>query len=100
MRRSASSRYARVDLRPDGLLPLWRPAVIPVAAEDQTHRIAPGEEGRLDVIAAQYYGDGALFWILAIANKIRFVQRDAALGVRIRIPALGTVRQLIDGTLR
>ena len=97
MRRSATSRYARSTLRADGLLPIWRPDEIPAHPDDRVHRVEPGQEGRLDVIAALHYGDSELGWVIAIASGVKHIQRDVTLGLRLRIPARVTVRRLLNG---
>ena len=75
-------------------------ATIPDHDDDRIHRVAPGEEGRLDAIAEQHYGDGALAWVIAHANGLKHVQRDVTLGLRVRVPAQATVRRLLNGDLK
>lgn len=95
--RSATSRFARSVLRSDGLLPMLRIAEIPVHDRDRVHRVLPGQEGRLDVIAQAHYGESELGWIIALASGIKHIQRDVTLGLRLRVPARETVRDILDG---
>ena len=75
---------------------MWRPRAVPQHIDDAQHKIAPGEEGRLDRIADLYYGDARLWWVIALASSIKHPQRDATLDRVLRIPARVTVKDLIN----
>lgn len=55
---------------------------------DQYHILAQGE--RLDLLAYRYYGDAALWWVIAEANNIANPLR-LEVGMRLRVPARSTV---------
>lgn len=50
------------------------------------------EFDRLDLLAAQYYGDPELWWVLAEANPEVFYPEDIPPGTSLRIPSAPTLR--------
>lgn len=48
----------------------WTPPVISQHVDDLQTKVAPGEEGRLDLIALRVYRLESLWWVLAYANDI------------------------------
>lgn len=56
----------------DGIL-FWDtpefPTIIP-QADDQRHTVSSEEQGRLDLIAHDYYGDAELWWVICLANNM------------------------------
>ena len=59
--------------------------------DDAYHEVTSGEEGRLDLIAFQYYNNPAFWWVIAEANDIVFPMRDVFAGLVLRIPSINTV---------
>lgn len=53
------------------------------------------ESQRLDTLAGQYYGDGRLFWILAIASNIGWALQVPG-GTQIKIPLLDDVMKFVS----
>ena len=51
---------------------------------------------RLDIIASQYYGDGRLWWIIALRNLdiLKDPSRDAVAGLEIYLPSKNTAETL------
>jgi hypothetical protein len=64
----------------------------PPSPNDLYHEVAPGEEGRLDLITFRYYGNPALWWAIADANSLSFPPTDIVVGLVLRIPALQTIQ--------
>lgn len=52
------------------------------------------ENTRLDVIAADAYGDGRYWWLIAAASDIGWVPQVTA-GIYIRIPSLEEVLRIV-----
>lgn len=59
--------------------------------DDSYHEVTAGEEGRLDLIAFQYYNNPAFWWVIAEANDLVFPMRDVFAGLVLRIPSLNTI---------
>jgi hypothetical protein len=70
------------------------PVKLPKTGRDQHHRITDADAGRLDLIAFRYYGDCALWWVIAEANNISNPLRLEMPDV-LRIPALETIQMRI-----
>ncbi len=63
----------------------------PYSAEDKYHEVGSGEEGRLDLIAHEYYGSALLWWVVAEANEIFHPFKDVVSGKVLRIPSTNYV---------
>lgn len=63
---------------------------IPESDNDTYHIVSFNEEGRLDIIANNYYNDPSFWWILAVANQM-IDPFDFKKGVMIRIPPITSV---------
>lgn len=66
---------------------------IPEQPDDLTHRI--GQNDRIDLLAAQFYKDARLWWVIAVANGMEILPTDFDLGQVIRIPSPRFVRQVL-----
>lgn len=64
---------------------------IPVNSDDYYHTVKSHEEGRLDLIAHQYYQNALLWWVIASANNITNPFLYPKTGDIIRIPSLRTL---------
>lgn len=64
---------------------------IPSTPLDTYHRVKSNEVGRLDLIAAQYYRNPLLWWIIAEANGISDPLTPITVGSLIRIPTIETL---------
>jgi len=51
--------------------------------------------GNLDLIAFELYGDPDLWWVIALANKIELIPTDVRVNMRLRIPNLSFVKNLM-----
>lgn len=60
-------------------LPVFRPS-----DTDILHEVADGD--RLDKLAANYYQDPVLWWVIAWANDIELPQRALAAGNKLIVP--------------
>lgn len=58
---------------------------------DYYHIITQDEIGRLDVVAARYYGDPKLWWIIAYANNITDAFNQVTLNKFIIIPPIDSL---------
>lgn len=81
------SRYADCETLTDGSLGLRLTPSISPNQNDQSHVVVAGD--RLDALAYSYYGNSALWWIIADANAIAF-SMDLAPNTRLRIPSLNS----------
>lgn len=61
---------------------------IPVNANDKYHTVESHETTRLDLIAAKYYRNPLMWWIIAQANNIYDPFEEIEAGTLLRIPAL------------
>lgn len=59
--------------------------------DDSYHEVTSGEEGRLDLIAFQYYGQPQFWWVIAEANDIVLPMRDVFAGLVLRIPSINVI---------
>lgn len=57
---------------------------------DQVHQISVGEEGRLDLIAYQYYKNPTLWWVIAYFNNI-IDPFEVPAGTVLKIPSKESV---------
>lgn len=58
-------------------------------------RLVLQENQRLDTLAGQYYGDGRLFWVIAIASNIGWALQVPA-GTQITIPVLEDILKYVS----
>lgn len=63
---------------------------IPKSDYDKIHIVKAGEEGRLDMISAQYYGSSLYWWAIAYASNI-YDPFSIRPGDKLRIPSLPTI---------
>ena len=77
--------------------PFWgtRPPIcIPISDRDQFHRVTDDDVRRIDLLAWRYYGDCALWWVIAEANNVRNPLALEPSQV-LRIPALEIVQMQV-----
>ena len=77
--------------------PFWgtRPPIrIPPSSRDQFHRVTDDDVRRIDLLAWKYYGDCALWWVIAEANNVRNPLELEPSQI-LRIPALETVQMKV-----
>jgi nucleoid-associated protein YgaU len=90
-RQAYSTRYRGVSGDYWGTRP---PISIPKSGKDAFHRVTDDDVKRIDLLAWRYYGDCALWWVIAEANDI-----VNPLGLEVsrvlRIPSLETVQMRI-----
>ncbi len=69
---------------------------IPNNASDEEYEILQQHQYRPDLLAYDFYGDAALWWVFAVRNKdiIKDPIYDLSAGQKIRIPKLETLRGL------
>lgn len=70
-----------------------------LSSMDSYHTVDANEEGRLDLIAYQYYGNPLLWWVIAQANDIYNVIENPKPGDIIRIPDISNMYNK-DGILK
>lgn len=73
----------------------WRSVRISPAKSDRLITVGTGEQGRLDIIALNYYNDSRLWWVLALANDIFNPFEEPLAGDRIRVPSLQRVQSFL-----
>jgi nucleoid-associated protein YgaU len=66
---------------------------IPVNADDLFYTVITGD--RIDTIAAKFYGDPVLWWVIAAANDMEIIPTDLNEGTQIRIPSPTYVNQVL-----
>lgn len=82
------SRLIHSDLREDAGVEFWELPEYPeiVARQDDIFHVVD-QSDRLDLMAAKYYQDPLLWWVIAMANGIKLVPTDLEVGMKLRIPA-------------
>lgn len=70
----------------------WRPFDVEVAGGDEEYIVREGQEGQLDLIAEEFYGDRRLWRVIAQANSIDFPLEGVQPGTKLRIPRLADVQ--------
>jgi len=61
---------------------------IPVTNSDEYHTVSSAENGRLDLIAFDHYGNQKLSWVIARANDMKDPMFEPIAGTVIRIPSI------------
>jgi hypothetical protein len=87
-----TSRYTtlrRIQSKKDGKIyhENWVKKIIDISPDDSYFVVTVREEGRLDMIANDYYNSPKFWWVLALANDI-IDPFDLKIGTRLRIPPL------------
>lgn len=95
----ALRRYSRAPILGMGekygtsyLIPIIREAI--KNGEVQTEELVLQGSERLDTLAGKYYGDGTLWWVLAIASNIGYALQVPT-GTKILIPRLSDITKFI-----
>ena len=70
------------------------PEVVPQVT-DAFITVDENNQGNLDLIAFDAYGDEDLWWVIALANNIELIPTDVVINRRIRIPNKAYVDSLI-----
>jgi len=70
------------------------PVKIPKSDSDEFHMVTENERNRIDLIAFHYYGDCALWWVIAEANGV-LNPLELEVGRVLRIPAWATVQMKV-----
>lgn len=64
---------------------------VPKSPEDLYYSVKDGD--RIDLLAANFYGDSNLWWVIAVANDIDIIPTGLQVASTIRIPSPLYVRQ-------
>jgi hypothetical protein len=64
---------------------------IPDQPDDISYQVQGGD--RMDRLAARFYGDPVLWWVLAVANEIEIIPTELQEGDFLRIPSPRYVTQ-------
>lgn len=66
----------------------WNPLDLPVleAQPDDSYYTVVALD-RIDSIAAKFYGDPILWWVIAAANNMEMLPTELNVGAKIKIPA-------------
>lgn len=74
----------------------WEAIEFPESSNDITHRVTRSDVGRLDLLAAKYYGSrmSGLWWVIAYVNNISD-PFDLVPGSTLRIPSKSLVNSVI-----
>lgn len=64
---------------------IWMPPNIDMTDYDN-YLVKETDNGRLDRIAAQYYQDSSLWWVIAWVNNIKDAMADLVPGTILKIP--------------
>lgn len=73
-----------------GNLNPWDRAIL--SQNSSQYIVAPGEENRIDLVAAKVYGNSALYWVLCYMNKIED-PLNIPVGTFLLVPRLSEVFQ-------
>lgn len=71
-------------------LETYNQVTIPESDDDTYHIVKFNEEGRLDIIANDYYNNSSYWWILAIANEM-IDPFSFKKGIMLRVPPMSSV---------
>ena len=77
----------------------WERDVIPRAADDQVYVVDRKFEGRLNLIAAMFYGvdNESYWWVIAQFNNILDAHQEVKEGNIIYIPSIERVKAILNG---
>lgn len=63
----------------------WKKHTVRSSNEDEYYTVSNVDEGRLDIIAYNFYGTPRFWWVIALANEI-IDPFDIPVGTTLRIP--------------
>jgi hypothetical protein len=87
-----SSRLIYSDLLKRGEVEFWDFSQYPEIIEQEEDIFYEVDSlDRLDKIAYKFYNDSGLWWVIALANNMRFLPNDLQTGKVIRIPSFNYV---------
>lgn len=92
-----SLNYIKGSLRNPKRVDYWElfiPPEIPISESDTRHIVSAGD--RLDLIAHNYYGSSALWWIIAERNNISLPMSELRQGQELIIPSQSIVDSIIS----
>ena len=96
VRRNSWLNFAQL-LEQDGVA-FWDQPDIPDITPQQNDRFITVDDrtaGNLDLIAFELYADPDLWWVIALANNIELIPTDVRVNMRLRIPNLSFVKNLM-----
>jgi hypothetical protein len=98
-----SSMFADTDVYRDEdgavIFDLWEPPFeYTPQPGDIIHKITARDEGQLDLLAWEYYGDENLFWIIGHVNHILHPVNEVRVGGELLIPNPDWVRNYLSKT--
>jgi hypothetical protein len=73
----------------------WNSIRIGADPSDRLYQVGTGEEGRLDIIAWNVYGNENYWWILAQANDVMVPFEEPYAGDRIRVPSISRILNVL-----
>lgn len=77
----------------------WRPVAVQIDGDEEEFIIREGQEGQLDLLADDRYGDRQLWRVIAHANQIDFAPEDLPAGTKIIVPKLANVNAALQAAL-
>jgi len=91
-----SSRLLFAELLNVDDIEFWDTLVLPdpSARQDDIQHIVANSD-RIDLIAQMYYGEAALWWVIAWANNLEILPTDLKENEQIRIPSRDYVQNVL-----
>jgi hypothetical protein len=77
----------------------WRPADVKIDGNEEEYVVVEGQEGQLDILADEKYGDRQLWRVIAHANLIDFPLEQVVVGLKLIIPKLYNVNAALRAAL-
>ena len=75
---------------------VWKKPEIQLDGDEKVITISLDQEGFLDIIAYEEYGDRAWWWAIASVNKIANVNDEIVAGKALIIPKLDNIRDAVQ----
>lgn len=77
----------------------WKPFDVKIDGDEEEYVVVEGQEGQLEILSDEVYGDRQLWRIIAHANQIDFAIEEVTTGRKLIIPKLGNVYAALLATV-
>jgi len=78
---------------------LWQPLAVKLDGDEEQILVTMGQEGQLDRVAFEVYGDRTLWPVIAHANQIDLPHTQVVVGMRLIIPKPANVNAALLATI-
>ena len=77
----------------------WRAVDVKIDGDEEEYVVREGQEGQLDILAHDRYGDRQLWRVIAQANLIDFPLEQVVPGMKLILPKLSNVNAALLASL-